>query len=121
MQGITNGKKSMIRHSPKRRSRSPKRRSKTAVKKSSFSSTLELVKKNKWFIVTLDGCGYCESAKKLLENKGKKFKTKTLDDSNMKEIYKSVDSLTGEYRYFPMVFYDGKFIGGYSELTNVLS
>ena len=85
-------------------------------KKSSFTTTLELINNNEWFIVTLDGCGYCTKAKQLLQSKNIKYDTQTLTESNSKEIYQSIDSLTKEYRYFPMIFHSGKFIGGYGDL-----
>ena len=39
--------------------------------------------------------------------------------SNRQKIYKDVDVLTKTYRYFPMIFKDSKFIGGFSELKKL--
>ncbi len=111
-------RKSPKRKSPKRKSpkrKSPKRKS-PLFKKSSFTTTLELINNNEWFIITLDGCGYCTKAKQFLESKNIKYDTQNLTNLNSKEIYESIDSLTKEYRYFPMIFHSGKFIGGYCDL-----
>ena len=69
-----------------------------------------------WLIVTKSGCGYCKKAKELLDSKNMVYKTQELTSVNRDDIYNKVDSLTGKYRYFPMIFNKGKFIGGYTEL-----
>ena len=78
------------------------------------------IKNSLWFMVTLEGCGACEDSKKLLKKKGNyslsKYEMITLTSENDKKIFKAVDILTNKYRYFPMIFHEGKFLGGYDEL-----
>ena len=74
-----------------------------------------------WFIVTKSGCGYCKKAKELLDSKNMKFETHELTNVNKDDIYNKLDSLTGKYRYFPMIFNKGKFIGGYTDLEKKLN
>ena len=111
------------RKSPKRNSKS---RRKSPKKASKFTSTIrDKIINSKlqgidWFIITMDGCGYCDEAKKLLKTHKLKFKTQMLTKKNQDKIYESIDSLTKKYRYFPVIFYKGKFIGGYTELKKIL-
>ena len=74
----------------------------------------------KWFILTRKGCKYCEDAKTLLKSFGYVFTDQEVDDNNKESIYKIIDKYTNTYRYFPVIFYDGKFIGGYTELKDFL-
>ena len=99
-------RKSRRKKSPKRKSKSRRRKS---VKRSAFSNS-------GWYIVTKDGCPYCDKAKSLLSQKGINYKAEVANDSNKVKIYKKVDNITNNYRYFPMIFHNGKFIGGYTEL-----
>ena len=130
--------KSQRRKSPKKsksqRRKSPKK-SKSQRKKFEryklFFKSLEVDNKKEyipWYIVTKEGCPYCEDAKKLLTDKNQKYTTKQLSDDNRDEIYEETDVLTMNfqnsdkaYRYFPMIFKvdtkgDKDFIGGYTEL-----
>ena len=124
-------RKSPKRKSPKRKSPSPKRKSpkrkskslklkSNSSKNSAFSNIKELIQKNEWFIVSLDGCTYCDKSKELIKSKGSKFESESLNDSNKNYIYQSIDSLTNNYRYFPIIFHNGKFIGGYGELQKLI-
>jgi glutaredoxin len=93
---------------------------------SSFTTTIKdkiiQAKQNgiNWFIITIDGCGYCEKAKKLLKEHKLPFKTQMATDKNKQQIYQSIDTLTKNYRYFPIIFYKGKFLGGFKELQHTL-
>lgn len=69
-----------------------------------------------WFILTMNGCGYCDEAKKLLKQHKLPFKTQMITENNKDKIYESIDHLTKKYRYFPVIFYKRKFIGGFTEL-----
>ena len=122
------------RKSPKKtaksRRKSPKKASKSRRKSPKKASKFTLSTRDKiintklqgidWFIVTMEGCGYCDQAKKLLETHKLKFKTQMLTKENQNKIYESIDSLTKKYRYFPVIFYKGKFLGGYTELKKKL-
>jgi len=72
-----------------------------------------------WFIFTYKGCGYCKKAKDLLKNKHIDFIEIEVNDSNKLDIYNSIDKITGKYRYFPVIFNNGNFIGGYTELQKM--
>jgi len=115
------------RRSPtKKKRRSPtkkKRRSPTKKRKSSkrVESTLKKkIKSTEWFIVTMEGCGYCTEAKKILTSNGKKYRSIALTNKNKEEIWDVTDKIIDEkYRYFPMIFHKGKFVGGYGDLKKI--
>jgi glutaredoxin len=75
-------------------------------------------------IYSITGCDYCDKSKKLIKNNLKECKTNncdkyvsTLRDSD--EFYAFMNKHTiKSYKYFPMIFYDNKFIGGYQELMS---
>jgi len=77
--------------------------------------------KVKWTIYTKEGCPYCKNAKELLRNNGYNFKETIVTQRNMSRIYSKIDSQTDSYRYFPVIFLNDKFIGGYSELSKIFS
>ena len=60
-------------------------------------------------------CHWCQEAKKYLDEKGKKYKYVDIDE--VKDYGKTIYPLTDNYKYIPVVFVDGEFIGGYSELV----
>ncbi|MDB2565353.1 hypothetical protein N9X64_00390 [bacterium] len=60
-------------------------------------------------------CHWCQEAKKHLDEKGKKYKY--VDIQEVKDYHKTIYPLTKDYKYIPVIFVDGKFIGGYSELV----
>ena len=99
------------RKSPKKKRKSPKRVESTLKKK---------IKSTEWFIVTMEGCGYCTEAKKILTSNGKKYRSIALTNKNKEEIWDVTDKIIDEkYRYFPMIFHKGKFVGGYGDLKKI--
>ena len=84
--------------------------------------------KDKFTIFYSDWCGYSSSAIELLKKNDKPFKgykidkinggirvlTKCLSDS------KEITSFNENHKTRPVIFYDGKYIGGYTELTKYL-
>lgn len=68
-------------------------------------------------IYTTTYCGYCTAAKHLLENHELPFTE--IDVTNDDEKRKWLLQVTG-YRTVPQIFIDGKSIGGYSELSELL-
>ena len=70
---------------------------------------------------TISGCKYCQYAKDLI---GKTHKIKIINcDKYVQSLrerddfYKFTKKYTiQDYKYFPMIFYNQKFIGGYKEL-----
>ena len=71
---------------------------------------------------SITGCKYCDKSKELIKGKNKECKTNncdkyvaTLRDSD--DFYAFMNKYTTRnYKYFPMIFNNGKFIGGYQEL-----
>lgn len=76
---------------------------------------------------SISGCNYCKKSKDLIQTKCKECKTHncdkyvaTLRDSD--EFYAFMNKYTNKnYKYFPMIFYDHKFIGGYQELQTQIT
>lgn len=84
----------------------------------------EFKDKKMWIIYTKSNCIYCDKIKKLLEteqivkiiNCDNLLKITVKKEKFINEIKKIVGY---EYKMFPIVFYDNKFIGGYEE-TRIL-
>jgi len=70
-------------------------------------------------IYSKTGCNYCVKVKKLLEENKHNFKIIDCDNfilENKDEFLLFIKDIIGrEYRFFPMVFDDNTFIGGYDE------
>jgi len=67
----------------------------------------------KALIWSRDACGYCESAKKLLKQKGVEFEERKLGNGWTKEqLLESVPTA----KTVPQIYLDGKYIGGYTDL-----
>ena len=111
--------------SPKKKRKSPKKKRKSPKKKRKSSKRVEStlkkkIKSTEWFIVTMEGCGYCTEAKKILTSNGKKYRSIALTNKNKEEIWDVTDKIIDEkYRYFPMIFHKGKFVGGYGDLKKI--
>jgi glutaredoxin len=82
-----------------------------------------------WHVYSKDGCNFCKKAKELLTNEGYPFEvTDMTDESKRSDIYKTIDPIVKnnkkfcqeKYRYFPMVMYNSEFIGGYTELEELI-
>lgn len=67
-------------------------------------------------IFTKEGCGYCVKAKNLIKNYYPIQKEILVRDDNKKKVYEYLDEYTNSYRYFPMIFYEGEFVGGYVDI-----
>jgi glutaredoxin len=77
--------------------------------------------KNKgWFIFSNSDCGYCQDVKDLLTSKNIKYKEQQITKENIFDIYDAIDEYTNKYRYTPIIFHNGKFIGGYIDLKKYL-
>jgi len=77
----------------------------------------ELPSEKGYTIYTKSQCIYCEKAKTLL--KSEPFTMIDCDEyiNDDKEAFlQFIEGLIGKsYRTFPMIFYDGKFLGGYTD------
>ena len=80
--------------------------------------------KNGWVILTKSDCVYCERVKCLLT--GFKYHAINCDEylkepEKRKEFLAYIKNRIGRsYEYFPMVFYNYLFIGGYNETKEFL-
>lgn len=81
--------------------------------------SIDKFKSINWLIFTKKGCGYCTKAKNLLKEHNIVFTETEIDSENSYTIYAQIDKYTNKYRYFPIIFNNGKFIGGYSELEKL--
>jgi len=72
----------------------------------------------KFLIYSKDNCSYCKSSKDLLDRKGITYEI--IDITNNQDLRSKLVAQTG-HNTVPYIFADGKFIGGYMELTNFLS
>jgi glutaredoxin len=88
-----------------------RRGGKYKLQKSSKFST-----EKKWFIVTKEGCPSCIKAKDFLETKNIKVKYESYNNENKNVAIKKYSKKTNNYEYFPMIFYNNKFIGGFVDL-----
>jgi glutaredoxin len=78
---------------------------------------------NQYTIYTKKGCFYCDKVKELLrEQEREPFyidSTEYISDESSKmrflNFIQDVGQLEEPYKTFPMVFYEGKFIGGFSQ------
>ena len=68
-------------------------------------------------VYTGSNCGYCTAAKKLLQTAGIAYEEIGLDDQP--ELRRKLSEENGHYRTVPMIFIDGKFIGGFTDLQTL--
>ena len=72
---------------------------------------------DKWIIYVKPNCYYSECAKKLVQNqKLKNVKVINITEYNKHDIYKHIDKFTNNYRKFPIIFLNNKFIGGFTDM-----
>lgn len=76
-------------------------------------------------IYSKTGCNYCVKVKKILEENNHNFITIDCDkfiSENKDEFLLFIKNVIGkEYNFFPMVFHDNTFIGGYDETLKYLT
>lgn len=80
---------------------------------------------NKWIIYGRHTCPYTMQAKEELEEKGYDFEfvdiLQYIKDNKEKEKFKDcMSKYTNNHRKFPMVFFGKEWIGGYSDLNNII-
>ena len=59
-------------------------------------------------------CGYCQAAKRLLDQVGLPYEEIGLDDKP--DLRQKLSEENGHYRTVPMIFIDGQFVGGFTDL-----
>jgi glutaredoxin len=86
---------------------------------------MEFEKPSKGFtIYSKSGCTFCVKVKSLLKEKGLIFNMVDCDEYLIEDkpaFLEFIKELAGrEVNSFPMIFFDGKFIGGYNETKDYL-
>ena len=82
---------------------------------------LDDLKSKKIMIYTKDACSYCKLTKLLLNKHNVEFNSELIEDVN-KETFKAKfnEEHNVELKTFPVVLIDDKFIGGYTELLDIM-
>ena len=65
-------------------------------------------------IYTIDNCGFCERAKMLMKSRGVSYDEKKVDRSDADAVQSLFQR--SRMRTFPQIFYDGKLVGGFTQL-----
>jgi len=70
------------------------------------------------------GCSFCDKVKALLTGYAYEYKYIDCDEyipQRRDAFYEFIEGITGrQYRTFPMVFFYGKFIGGYTDTIKLM-
>jgi glutaredoxin len=92
------------------------------------SDIVHLIKTEDCLILYSPWCGYSKAALKLLDESQIPYLSVKIEDidSTMDELINKLSKsgikrFDGSHRTRPMIFIDGKFIGGYSDLQKILS
>ena len=74
-------------------------------------------------IVSLNGCPFCIEAKQILKQKGLKMQILEIDDMDTKKKWNTFvkKEFGRNHDTFPKIFYEGKFVGGLSELHKIFT
>jgi glutaredoxin len=72
-----------------------------------------------WNIYTIKGCELCKKSKDILTSHGIKYYTQEITD--IKQFQHDMKNIIGDYKYFPVILKDYKFIGGHQELVKFFS
>ena len=92
--------------------------------------TSKIINNKKTFIIFYsDWCGYSQNALKLFKKKKIKFKGYKIDKikGNIKKLIelltetKASTNFNCDHSTRPIIFYNGKFIGGYNELVKFIN
>jgi glutaredoxin len=81
----------------------------------------KLLKEDEWFIFTIDSCPSCKKAKELFNLLRIKYKQIEVKESEKTIIFSELKELTNDYKYFPIIFKNGIFIGGYDKLNEMFT
>jgi glutaredoxin 3 len=73
----------------------------------------------RWIIYGTDWCSYCNKAKELLDSRKQEYLY--INVSNYSNGRSSLVTITNGYRTVPVIYHNGKFIGGYTDLCALKS
>lgn len=76
------------------------------------------VSSNGWVIYGAGWCGFCRKSYQLLDNINVDYCYYDIDKLTESEKQQLV-KITNGYTSIPKIFYNGEFIGGYTELKNI--
>jgi glutaredoxin len=104
---------SVLKHSKQRQSRK--------INDSSFSKSEDV-----FTIFSMEGCPFCKDAQMLLNKHNKKFEYYDyyqLSSEDQKKLDNKITKQNNneEYKYFPRIFKNDKFIGGFGKLEEMLN
>ena len=71
----------------------------------------------KWIVYGSDICPFCNKAKEYLQNKNQKYTY--IDITKYQDSRELLKKMTDGYRTIPVIYKNGKFIGGYSDLCEL--
>ncbi|HRE88538.1 MAG TPA: glutaredoxin domain-containing protein [Myxococcota bacterium] len=69
----------------------------------------------KVIVYTAALCAYCSAAKRLLQKLGVSYRE--VDLTRDHDLRERLSRENGDYRTVPMIFVEGRFIGGYTDLS----
>jgi glutaredoxin 3 len=95
-----------------------KKRSRRKIKNKIMDGTVE---KDHFMVVSLKGCPFCESAKQLITKNSKSITNLEINKNDKDFWNKFVQTqFKKNHDTFPKIFRKGKFIGGFSELQQII-
>jgi glutaredoxin 3 len=73
-----------------------------------------LIEKDTWTIYGASYCSFCNNARQLAQKHNLKFMY--INTENYAKSRQDLKIMTEEYRTIPVIYHEGKFIGGFTEL-----
>ena len=95
------------------------RKSRRKSLRKSRRKTVFRFKSDTWTIYTMNGCPWCKKAEEILDKKGKTYKS-ILGVGNPEVEIKMKNAGKSDYKYWPKIFHNDEFVGGYSDLEKRL-
>lgn len=123
-------RKKSVRRSIKKKSLSKKNRKQTSKNDGLLTSSktrTDLSKKKKYDIIILEKCPFCNDLVDILKKNKIKYNhieiERNVDEEEKKTICKKIitDKFSKEHNTFPMIFHNGKFLGGLDKMKKILS
>jgi glutaredoxin len=84
-------------------------------------NVIQNVKEDEWIIFTLNSCSSCTKAKELFNSLKIKYNQIEVKESERKNVLSELKDITSNYKYFPIIFKNKIFIGGYDDLNKMFT
>ena len=84
-------------------------------------NVIQNVKEDEWIIFTLNSCSSCTKAKELFNSLKIKYNQIEVKESERKNVLSDLKDITSNYKYFPIIFKNKIFIGGYDDLNKMFT